>query len=113
MAGARGCVSVISPNLRRGYYAETESVGDPRLIRSSQANPSRNLRGGILGKAGTSATGRSFAAGGGERGGGFFCDGGKERRDARGGAGTGDLRKKGGGGFEIFRWRGGEKGAVG
>src|SRR5260370_40746424 len=85
MAGARGCVSVISPNLRRGYYAETESVGDPRLIRSSQANPSRNLRGGILGKAGTSATGRSFAAGCGERRG-CVCVCGGKRREAGGGS---------------------------
>src|SRR5260370_31168793 len=99
MAGARGCVSVISPNLRRGYYAETESVGDPRLIRSSQANPSRNLRGGILGKAGTSATGRSFAAGGGEKRGGFFSGRGKKKRAGGGGGDNDAYPQRGGGGL--------------
>src|SRR6059058_3555812 len=68
MAGARGCVSVISSTLQRGSDAKTESVCDPQLVRRSPSNSSKKLRGAILDKTGTSATGRSFAAGEGKGG---------------------------------------------
>src|ERR1700687_2106457 len=97
MAGAWGCVSVIFPNLRRGCDAETESVCDPRLVRSGQANSSRNLRGGILGKTGTSATGRSFAARKGQGGADLSADRENQRGAAERSAETAHCGERGSG----------------
>src|SRR5260370_20742549 len=62
MPGTLRCVSVNFPKLRRGCDGETKSVCDPQLVRCREENSQRNLRCGILGEAGTSAAGGSFAA---------------------------------------------------
>src|SRR6266446_5103545 len=93
MAGARGCVSVIFPKLLRGSDAETECVCDPQPVRSGQTNSSRNLRGGILGEAATSATGRGFAACKRQRGADLSADRGNQRGAAERGAETAHCRE--------------------
>src|SRR5258708_8942154 len=108
MPGARRCVSVIFPKLRRGCDGETEGVCDSQLVRSSQANPSRKLRGGILGKTGTSAAGRSFAAREGQRGADLSVDGKNQRGAAERGAEAAHRGRRGGG-IRQYRRGGGDK----
>src|SRR6266851_3655309 len=97
MPGARRCVSVIFPKLRRGCDGETEGVCDPQLVRGSPGNSAEKLRGGILGKTGTSATGRSFAAREGQRGAGLSADREGKRGIAERGAETAHRGKRSGG----------------
>src|SRR5229473_6577706 len=95
MRGARRCVSVIFPKLRRGCDGETEGVCDSQLVRARPGNPAEKLRGGILGKTGTSAEGRSFAAREGQRGADLFVDGKNQRGVTERGAEAAHRGKRG------------------
>src|SRR5216683_7118174 len=97
MRGARRCVSVIFPKLRRGCDGETESVCDSQLVRSRSADSARNLRGGILGKTGASAAGRSLAAREGQGRADLSADRENQRGTAEDGAETAHCGERGGG----------------
>src|SRR2546423_6351608 len=105
MAGARGCDSVIAATLQRGSDAKTESVCDPRLVRRSPSNSSKKLRGAILDKTGTSAAGRSFAAGEGKGRADLPADRESKRAPAERGAEPAHSRKCGGASSTSARGR--------